>query len=664
MPLVENSLRVFGWHNVTGTWYYPLRPGIGLRGIERQLRVLRRTANVVPLGPALEALARGRELPPRAVAITFDDGYRDNLEFAVPLLERLHLPASFFLVPGFLSGAVKPWWEVLAWAFLRARCDTVSWEGAELRLTTPASRRRLFESVAERLKSRDRASRDIAVGHLTGLLDPAGTIGDLLLDWDGARQLARRGFAIGSHTMCHTILSQETPEAQLRDLVASRHLLEDGLDCGVELLAYPNGTERDYSAATIGAAQRAGYAHALTTRGGRNGVDTPPYEIRRFVIRPERGAHGLGVVSPAAQQAYGVVKRLRSGSSLSEGFEHSRLSTRDTSPPARRLSPLIAGVREGGSEASDRDDVKVLYILGPSRTGSTLLAQLLGQLNGFFSAGEVRFLWQHLLERRRCGCGRPIADCEVWSAVVGGVLGDCSMDGLHPADIVQWQRKSVRLRHTTRILRQPEWSTAWSPLNGYSKTLERTYKVLARQTRASVLIDASKAAPDAAVLLRVPGVQPYFLHLVRDSRAVIYSERQHKVNPDGGHSQEMPRPTPPLSIAYWIADNMGSEVICHRSQPGHSMFLRYEDYIVNPGRAIEGIVDFLGEERQSPTFIDEQTVMLETNHMIAGNASRFEVGALRLRRDDRWLSNRSNLDRLTTGVTFPLLGRYGYLTQR
>src|SRR6266550_9463146 len=108
-------LRIFLWHNVDASWSFPSRSGTGPRGMERQFRFLRRVANVVPLRDALEALADGRDLPPRAVAITFDDGYRDNLEIAVPLLQRLGLPATFFLVPGILSGAVQPWWEALGW---------------------------------------------------------------------------------------------------------------------------------------------------------------------------------------------------------------------------------------------------------------------------------------------------------------------------------------------------------------------------------------------------------------------------------------------------------------------------------------------------------------------------------------------------------------------
>src|SRR2546423_14531892 len=122
---MKNGLRVFAWHNVESSWCFPCRAGSGVRGLERQLRFLHHAANVVPLGDALQGLAEGRDLPPRAVAITFDDGYRDNLELAVPMLEALALPATFFLVPGLLSGSTQPWWEVLAWGFARASRDAV-----------------------------------------------------------------------------------------------------------------------------------------------------------------------------------------------------------------------------------------------------------------------------------------------------------------------------------------------------------------------------------------------------------------------------------------------------------------------------------------------------------------------------------------------------------
>jgi peptidoglycan/xylan/chitin deacetylase (PgdA/CDA1 family) len=285
---VASRLLVLVWHNVEGTWCYPSRAGAGVGGFARQLQRLRRLATVVPLEPALGALGAGEPLPPRAVALTFDDGYRDNLELAVPLLERLGLPCTFFLVPGLLSWEVRPWWEVLAWAFARAGRRTVPWEGKVL----PTGSRwghRSFLTVAERLKASDRATRERQTGELVELLEPEGTLneGRLFLDWDGARELVRRGFEVGSHSMYHAILSREAPEEQLRDLAASRRRLEAELQVPIRLLAYPNGTRADYDAVTVAAAERAGYRHALGAHAGLNRRSTPGYAHSRLVLQPQ-----------------------------------------------------------------------------------------------------------------------------------------------------------------------------------------------------------------------------------------------------------------------------------------------------------------------------------------------------------------------------------------
>jgi peptidoglycan/xylan/chitin deacetylase (PgdA/CDA1 family) len=295
---MANRLLVLGWHNVESTWLFPARPGAGPRGLERQLRFLRRYTNVMDLREALAALASGRPLPPRAVAITFDDGYRDQLELAVPMLERLGLPATFFLIPGVLSRTVRPWWELIAWVFLSARRDVVSWEGVTMTVRTPAERRSALLAVAERLKRRDRAARDAALEELTGLLAPDGDPADdeMFLDWDGARRLARGRFAIASHTFHHGILSQEDEQTQRHDLLVSREQLKRELGVEVDLLAYPNGRLGDYDDTTMAAARQAGYSHAITTMPGWNRPSTPPYEVLRFVQQPERGVPGLTIV--------------------------------------------------------------------------------------------------------------------------------------------------------------------------------------------------------------------------------------------------------------------------------------------------------------------------------------------------------------------------------
>jgi peptidoglycan/xylan/chitin deacetylase (PgdA/CDA1 family) len=287
---VGERLVVLAWHNVEGTWHYPVPAGAGVRGLAHQLTRLKDLATVVPLAPAMEALRAGRPLPPRAVALTFDDGYEDNLRLAVPLLEELRLPATFFLVPGLLSGDVRAWWEVLAWGFARSTRATVQWDGRVLPTRGRAGRGSLCW-IMEALKGCDQAARQRQLATLLHLLEPDGKPNDrsLFLDWDGARELARRGFSVGSHSLCHPILSQESADEQLRDLVTSRRQLEAELGVPMELLAYPNGTRADYNADTIHAAQQAGHTCAFAAHAGINSPNTPPYAAPRLVMEPQRG---------------------------------------------------------------------------------------------------------------------------------------------------------------------------------------------------------------------------------------------------------------------------------------------------------------------------------------------------------------------------------------
>ena len=126
---MSDRLLIFGWHNVEGTWAFPSDPGTGTEGLRRQLTLIARAANVVDLADAVDRLESGRALPARAVALTFDDGYRDNLHVALPMLESLGLRATFFLVPALLGREVTAWWERLGRAIALAQQPAFSWDG-------------------------------------------------------------------------------------------------------------------------------------------------------------------------------------------------------------------------------------------------------------------------------------------------------------------------------------------------------------------------------------------------------------------------------------------------------------------------------------------------------------------------------------------------------
>lgn len=286
---MSRRLLVLGWHNIEPTWCFPgPSPEAGRRGFERQVRLLRRWATVVPLGQALDDLAAGRPLPPRAVALTFDDGYRDNATFAAPLLAAAELPATFFLVPDFLSGAVDVWWEELGRAFAHATAAELSWHGERYDLSGPAARRVARAAVEERLKVLDRRARAGAVAELADRLAPGAAQGSsrLFMDWEEAGGLVAAGHDIGSHTSSHPILSRELPDEQERQLVESRRALEDAFDRRVDLLAYPNGRGSDYDPATLELTARAGYRYAVTTRAGLVRSGAAPHEVARLVVDP------------------------------------------------------------------------------------------------------------------------------------------------------------------------------------------------------------------------------------------------------------------------------------------------------------------------------------------------------------------------------------------
>jgi peptidoglycan/xylan/chitin deacetylase (PgdA/CDA1 family) len=158
----------------------------------------------------------------------------------------------------------------------------------------------------------DRSEREHLVAELAAGVAPGGPqpdFAELYMDAGGARELAGMGFEIGSHSAWHAILSRETPEAQAADLTGSRHELEALLDRPVTLLAYPNGTAADYSAATIAAARAAGYTNAVTTRVGLNTPQTPPFELRRFVVSPHRGTSAASWGGSLASRALRVARR-------------------------------------------------------------------------------------------------------------------------------------------------------------------------------------------------------------------------------------------------------------------------------------------------------------------------------------------------------------------
>jgi hypothetical protein len=303
--------------------------------------------------------------------------------------------------------------------------------------------------------------------------------------------------------------------------------------------------------------------------------------------------------------------------------------------------------------------VKVLYVVGLGRSGSTILSNSLGQIGGFFSAGELNFIWKHnVLDNRLCGCGRPFDQCPVWRRVMDEAFG--GMQGVDPREMMRLQSLGTRTRHIPLMLSARGERALRERLGKLLTGYGRLYEAIGSVTGSRVVIDSSKEPAHGYAMSLVPGVDFYTLHLIRDPRAAAYSWLKKKHQPDSERIEHMVRFSPVKSSVLWDAWNASAEALWRRTRQRY-LRLRYEDFVSDPRRSFERILALLGEPGAEPPLASEREVKLGVSHTVSGNPNRFETGAVELRHDREWVGSMKPRDRmLVTSLTLPLLLRYGY----
>jgi peptidoglycan/xylan/chitin deacetylase (PgdA/CDA1 family) len=239
--------------------------------------------NVLPLEEAVAALGRGA-LPARALAITFDDGYADNVSVALPILRELGLHATFFIATGFLEGG-RMWNDTVIETLRRASGDAIDLSGLGLGkhpIASPQERRQAIDFLLAQLKYlplRERQARVDAMATQLSLPLPD----DLMMTQGQLRSLADAGMGFGGHTANHPILARLDDIAARREIADGRDALEAIVRQPVKLFAYPNGRPNiDYTAAHVRMVRDLGFAAAVSTSPGAARVGKSAYELPRF----------------------------------------------------------------------------------------------------------------------------------------------------------------------------------------------------------------------------------------------------------------------------------------------------------------------------------------------------------------------------------------------
>ena len=265
----------------------PLIPDeIDAQRFDRVCSWMARWFNVMPLPQAAQAL-RELRLPARAACVTFDDGYADNHDIALPILQRRGLTATFFIATGFLDGGVM-WNDMLIDAVRHASSGTLELLDCglpgigQLPVQTLQERRAAIGALLNAAKYLPVVERAAAVERVTRAAGvqqrPSPMMGSAQV-----QALHVAGMTIGAHTVSHPILARLQPSEAASEIAASKQHLEGLLQSRVSVFAYPNGRPaRDYVGASVDAVRDAGFDAAVTTAAGAAASGTDLLQIPRF----------------------------------------------------------------------------------------------------------------------------------------------------------------------------------------------------------------------------------------------------------------------------------------------------------------------------------------------------------------------------------------------
>lgn len=262
---------------------------------EAQMELLAREFHPVSLDQVGRFVRGEQDLPERAVVVTFDDGYLDNFEMAMPILNRAGVPAAFYVTVDCVEHRRLPWPSRLRFCFRKtAKKDWKDGAGEIWVLGSECEREVAYLTACERVAALAGAEQERIVSQIETDLAmklPADA-GDLMMTWEQVRGLAQHGHIVGSHTMTHPNLAHVGIEDARRELIESKQRMEAQISAKVVHFSYPcpalfpNWTEE-----TTKEAQRAGYETAVTTSSGLARRNDNPLTLKR--VRPSKTVEGL-----------------------------------------------------------------------------------------------------------------------------------------------------------------------------------------------------------------------------------------------------------------------------------------------------------------------------------------------------------------------------------
>jgi peptidoglycan/xylan/chitin deacetylase (PgdA/CDA1 family) len=267
----------------------------------RQMDYVRQWYTPIDLDRLLEFVTEGRRLPPRPLLITFDDGYRDNYEIALPILEERRLPAVLFVTTGLVGTGRMAWWDRLWHSVRTTRLSQAALpEIGRVRLDGPQMRECVWRLASSALKKRSFRVREPLLEEIEAALGVEGPLRERpdFISWSEAREMASHGFAIQPHTVDHPVLASETPDDARAQIHASIATVAEQTGRPVTAFAFPNGRPSDYRQSEIAALKEADIRLSFTMKHGpvrAQDAWRAPLEIPRVALELKDGDRGFAL---------------------------------------------------------------------------------------------------------------------------------------------------------------------------------------------------------------------------------------------------------------------------------------------------------------------------------------------------------------------------------
>lgn len=236
---------------------------------ENQMKYLNKTHKILTLEELAKCLKEGKPLAKKVAVVTFDDGYKDNYQYAFPILKKYKIPATVFLITGHIDTGNLFWFDKVRYTIWNTKIKRLKLDGfGDFSLNSINNKLQSIHKIEEKFKKIKEEKKNQLIEKLIDIskMDIPHDLGrDIILSWDEVKEMDEGGIDFGAHTVSHPILTRISLEQAKFEITQSKKDIEKRLGKTVNTFAYPNGTPDDFNTKIIELVKDSGFTCAVTT---------------------------------------------------------------------------------------------------------------------------------------------------------------------------------------------------------------------------------------------------------------------------------------------------------------------------------------------------------------------------------------------------------------